>query len=68
MTWIALDHWITDNLGLLEGGAGGEEVYKGADLMDFEGGQDVDARRVPQARVTTQLCYRKAQYRWHGHQ
>ena len=37
-------------------------MYKGADLVDFEGGQDGDARRVPQAPVTTQLCYRTAQY------
>ncbi len=62
MTRVALDHWVTGNLGHLEGGVGEEEVYKGADHADFEGGQDVDARRVPQARVTTQSCYRKAKY------
>jgi hypothetical protein len=40
---------VTGNLWHLEGGVGEEEVYKGADHADFDEGQDVDARRVPQA-------------------
>jgi len=56
---------IRDKLELLEGGVCEGEVYRGADRADFEGGrgQDVGARRVPQAQRHEAAVYRwKAKY------